>query len=758
VDRLALLDWLLPYCEPGTACVSYPQGEKIGPGWVQGAEDVSRAVDAWRKNALDREEFNSVTRDSRPYKIKGGLRLGLVPHRDGLVERFCLDFDGHDGQAGNVHLADAVDRFLGAQAIRFSSKGGRGLHCFYALAEPVSIEAFVSWAKFWGFNRRGDIECFPKTEKLTQVLLPNEPNDEGGDTYKAGMFDLCVVKALPTPPSNLLNKETLDFLRGFVAQGYRNEALNAAAFYVAKKHMPESEAHELCMRGAELCGLLAQEPEKTKTTFQSGFRAGQQEVRERPPKPTADPNARAEVLRGLALTDYGNAQRLVKLHGQDLRHCYEFGHYLTWNRTHWTTDLAAAEQRAKDAVMKLYDEVRSLTDPDDREALLEHAQHSESVTRIAAMLALARSEPNIPVRPDDLDRDIWLFNCLNGTLDLRSGELRPHRREDLITRIAPVAYDPMAECPKWKAFLKRIMGGNDDLVAFLRRALGYTLTGSTSERCIFILYGAGKNGKTVFIEAMRMLFGEEYAARTPTQTLMAKRGDAIPNDVARLKGARFVSASETGDNKVMDEAAVKDITGGDRIVARFMRAEWFEFTPHFKIFLSTNHKPRILGRDDAIWDRIRLVPFDVRIPDSERRPMDELLAEFRAELPGILAWAVQGCLEWQENGLGTPLEVVQATAVYEQEMDTLGDFIEESCVRIAKSVVTSNEFYQAYRAWAQSAGEYVLSQKVFSLRMAERGAREGFGKRHTMHGQMWTGIGLKADADINTLVEDLREE
>ena len=254
-----------------------------------------------------------------------------------------------------------------------------------------------------------------------------------------------------------------------------------------------------------------------------------------------------------------------------------------------------------------------------------------------------------------------------------------------------------------------------------------------------------------------MLLGAEYAARTPTQTLMTKRGDAIPNDVARLKGARFVSACETGVNKVLDEAAVKDMTGGDRIVARFMRAEWFEFTPHFKIFLSTNHKPRIVGRDDAIWDRIRLVPFNVRIPDHERRPMDELLAEFRAELPGVLGWALKGCMEWQQNGLGTPLEVVQATAEYEQEMDTLGDFIEERCIRIPKAMVTSNEFYQAYRAWAQSAGEYVLSQKAFSLRMVERGSREGFVKRHTAHGQMWTGIGLKVDADINTPVEDLTE-
>lgn len=747
VERAALLDWLLPHCEPGTACVIYPQGKDTGPGWVQGAEDVTRAVNAWRAGALEREEFDSITRDGRAYKIRGGVRLGLVPHRDGLVARFCLDYDGHDAQAGNVHLADATGRFFGAKAVRFTSKSGRGLHCFYELAEPVPIEAFLAWAKAWGFNRRGDIECFPKTEKLTQVLLPNEPNGDGGDTYKSGTFQSCVVKAMPAAPSKLLNKETLDFLRGFVASGFRNDALNAAAFYLAKKHMPESEAHALCMRGAELCGLLAEEPEKSKSTFESGFRAGQQEVRERPPKPTADPNARAEVLRGLALTDYGNAQRLVKLHGQDLRHCYEFGHWLTWSGTHWATDLAAAEQRAKDAVMKLYDEVRTLTDPDDREALLEHAQHSESVTRIAAMLNLARSEPGIPVRPDDLDRDTWLLNCLNGTIDLRTGELRPHRREDLITKVVPVAFSPMAECRSWRVFLERIMGGSDDLITFLRRAVGYALTGSTSERCIFILHGTGKNGKSVFIEAVRMLLGDGYAARTPTQTLMTKRGDAIPNDVARLKGARFVSASETAEGRTLDEAAVKDMTGGDRVAARFMRAEWFEYAPQFKLFLSTNHKPRISGRDDAIWDRIRLIPFNVRIPEHERRPMDELLADFRAELPGILEWAVKGCLEWQREGLGAPVEVIEATTAYKDEMDTLGDFIEECCRLEPDVTATSADLYSTYRAWAQMTGERVLSQRVFSLRMAERGTVDRFEKRHTMRGKVWTGIGLACDID-----------
>jgi hypothetical protein len=183
--------------------------------------------------------------------------LAFVPHRDGGVVRVCFDFDDHEGDGGNVHLADRVDRFLGASSIRFTSKSGKGLHCFYALAEPMAIEAFNEWSKSWGFNRRGDIECFPKTEKRSAVWLPNEPNERGGDRYLCGTIDSCIIRQLPKAPSKRLAKPTLDFLRGFVAPGYRNDALNSASYHCAKARIPESEARSLCLRAADLCGLLS---------------------------------------------------------------------------------------------------------------------------------------------------------------------------------------------------------------------------------------------------------------------------------------------------------------------------------------------------------------------------------------------------------------------------------------------------------------------------------------------------------------------
>jgi putative DNA primase/helicase len=312
----------------------------------------------------------------------------------------------------------------------------------------------------------------------------------------------------------------------------------------------------------------------------------------------------------------------------------------------------------------------------------------------------------------------------------------------LITRCLSTAFVPDVDCPRWRSFLDRIFDANADLMGFVQRAVGYTLTGSTSERCMFILHGGGKNGKTVFLEGLRLLLGDGYTARTPTQTLLAKRGESIPNDLARLRGVRLVTASETGDGNRLDEALVKDITGGDRIVARFMRGEWFEFTPHFKIFLSTNYRPRISGTDDAIWDRLRLVPFLIRIPEEERRPMDEMLAEFKAELPGILNWAIQGGLDWQQYGLGEPPEVRVATADYRQEMDTLGEFLSECCLLKRDHRVSNHDLYETYRTWVSDAGERPLSQKRFSQGLEHRGRELGFEKRHTREGKVWQGLAL----------------
>jgi hypothetical protein len=303
IDRLALLDWLLPHCEAVTASLRYCKGASDGPGWVNGEQDVARAVSAFRAGTLASEQFASITKDGRRYTIAAASRLGLVPHRDGMVGRFCIDLDDHGDDGGNVHLAPAIDRFFGAESIKFTSKSGKGLHCFFALAEPVPVEWFIAWAGAWGFNRRGDIECFPKSAKRSQVWLPCEPNDDGGDAWVGGSFEACVIQVLPAEPSKRLNKTTLDFARGFVASGWRNDELNRAAYHCGKQRLSETEARTLCLRGAELCGLLAEESEQAVITFLSGYRAGAEEVRQRQPKVTDDRMTAPDLLRGLGCTD-----------------------------------------------------------------------------------------------------------------------------------------------------------------------------------------------------------------------------------------------------------------------------------------------------------------------------------------------------------------------------------------------------------------------------------------------------------------------
>jgi putative DNA primase/helicase len=437
-------------------------------------------------------------------------------------------------------------------------------------------------------------------------------------------------------------------------------------------------------------------------------------------------------------TDLGNARRLVRLYGGKLRYCGPWAKWLAWDGRRWAVDASGAVERmAKETIAEMYREAATLPD-DQRKALAAWALKSESEGRLNAMIALAASEPGIPVLPDDLDADPWLRNVTNGTIDLRSGMLAEHDSSRLTTKLAPVDYDLEAGCGLWLAFLNRVMGGRADLVRFQQRKLGYALTGDTSERCIFIEYGSGRNGKTVCAETVAAVMGD-YARRAPIELLLAKRQEGgIPNDLAALKGARFVQCAESEEGRRLAEATVKALTGGDTITARFMRGEWFEFPATFKLTLATNHKPVIRGTDPAIWDRIRLTPWTVRIPEEEQ---DKHLTErLREEYPGILAWLVQGCLDWQwDGGLGVPTEVKTATADYQREMDLVGDFLEERCTAEPARSVSRAQLYQTYSAWCEAAGERPVGTRGFAERLRERGFQEG---RSKAEGRLWSGLGL----------------
>ncbi len=437
-------------------------------------------------------------------------------------------------------------------------------------------------------------------------------------------------------------------------------------------------------------------------------------------------------------SDLGNARRLVAAHGEDLRFCAVLGKWFVWDETLWREDTTGeVTRRAKQTVEAIGEEAQVAESSGQRQDLERWALRSEAAARIRDMIRLAESETKLVVRPEQLDADPWLLNCSNGLLDLRTGKLQSHRRDALCTRQAGALYDPQAECPAWLRFLDRIMAGNKGRQAFLQRAVGYALTGDMSEQVLFVLHGTGANGKSTFLETIRAVLGN-YARHTSFSTFLISENSALRNDLARLAGARLVTAAEVEAGGRLSEAVVKQITGGDTITVRFLYREFFEYRPHFKVFLAVNHKPEVRGTEHAIWRRIHLIPFTVTIPEDEQ---DRSLApKLRPELPGILRWAVEGCRAWQEPGLQPPEDVQAATAAYREEMDVLGGFLEGCCVKESGSVTPAKELYAAYRRCCEENGEKPLTQTKFGMHLAERGFRRTrYGKQRA---HAWEGIRL----------------
>lgn len=438
-------------------------------------------------------------------------------------------------------------------------------------------------------------------------------------------------------------------------------------------------------------------------------------------------------------SDLGNARRFVALHGSKLRYVPKWAKWLVWDGTRWKPDdIGDVERRAKDVPRLIYAEAAKLQNRDERRQMAKWGLSTENSSRLANLVREAKSEPGIPVDPDQLDADNFMLGCVNGVLDLRTFDLLPHSPDLLITKQVPVAYEPFAACPTWRAFLKTITGGNERLEGFLRRAIGYSLTGDTREQVLFFMYGTGANGKSTFINTIKLLLGD-YAKQTPTETLMKKDSGGINNDVATLKGARLIAAIETDEGQRLAESFIKQITGGDIVAARFLYGEFFEFLPTFKVWLAGNHKPAIKGTDLGIWRRMRLIPFTVTIPDDQK---DKQLPEkLKAELPGILTWALDGCYEWSNDGLGTPPEVMVATESYRSEMDIMANFLEECCVVLPNTKVVNADLYKRYSDWCADVGEMAASQRKFTQRLVER----GFSQDRTGVARWWKGIGVKVE-------------
>ncbi|WP_111292173.1 phage/plasmid primase, P4 family [Bacillus safensis] len=449
------------------------------------------------------------------------------------------------------------------------------------------------------------------------------------------------------------------------------------------------------------------------------------------------------------LTELGNAERIAYYHGKNIRYCNEL-EWLIWDGKRWEEDSKRKiEAITAKTLRALYGEAEAAEDKIRKKQLYDWAKKCERRSiRINSILDV---RPMVSVKKKDFDSFKFLFNCDNGVINLKTGELRPHDRNLLLTKMSPIPYEKDADCPNWINFLESIFltttGDPDhELIEYLQKAIGYSLTGVTKEQIMFFLFGNGRNGKSTFINVIQDILGD-YARQTNSDTFLKKKNESgINNDVARLDGARFVSAVESEEGQQLSEALVKQITGGEKMSARFLRQEYFEFTPEFKVFFTTNHKPIIKGGDNGIWRRIKLVPFTVTIP--EEKIDADLPEKLKREMPGILRWIVDGCLKWQKEGLKDPKAIRNATQGYREDMDILGPFLNENCTIHEDASIEAKILYENYKKWCFQNDEIDLKNRSFYRQLEVRGFKKENGAKNKVY---FKGLTLNQYAGHNLL-------
>jgi putative DNA primase/helicase len=421
-------------------------------------------------------------------------------------------------------------------------------------------------------------------------------------------------------------------------------------------------------------------------------------------------------------SDEALALRFAERHSADLRYVAAWNKWVRWHGARWRFD------DTLDA-LNLARVICREASAECNKSKIAHA--IASAKTVAAVERLARADRRIAATIDQWDADLWLLNAPDGVVDLQTGTMRPHRADDYLTKITAVA--PRGDCPRFLDFLERITGGDAELVFYLRRVFGYALTGLTGEHALFFAYGTGANGKSVLLSTIAGILGD-YHRSAPLEAFVVSNYDRIPNDIAGLRGSRLVTANETEEGRRWAEAKIKSLTGGDTISARFMRGEWFEFLPSFKLVIAGNHKPALRSVDEAIRRRFHLIPFAVTIPPDDRDA--ELTNKLKAEWPGILAWLVQGCLDWQENGLRPPQAVLEATEAYLAGEDAVAAWIDEKCERDPNAWTPSSQLFGSWAAWATSVGETIGSQKALTAKLEGK----GFAKKDTNRARGFIGL------------------
>jgi putative DNA primase/helicase len=681
-------------------------------------------VKAGGKNPLTAHGCNDATRDSEIIKEWGSkwpsANVGILTGRhSGLV---VLDIDpGHGGTHG---LKQLIDQHGILHDTLTCLTGGGGFHHYFAHPGDRLIKNATKLAGAPGVDLRGDggyVVAPPSIHSSGHIYRWENANDA----------DASLIAPLPDWLAKLSTRQsTAEPVRiegrAIIREHVRNDTLFRLGCSMRGKGLsPGAIEAALLKHNAECCEPPLQANEVTRIarsvlTYPEGGLGPDRH-----------------------LTDFGNARRLVLQHGRDMRFVRTLSDWLFFDARRWAKDeTGEVARRAKATVRSIYGEAEREADPENRKDIAKHARRSESAGAIRAMMELASTEPEIAASSIDFDRDPWVLNVLNGTIDLRTGTLKRHTREGLLRNLAPVDFDPNAWCPVFEGFTTRIFP-DSELRAFVQRAMGYTLVGEPSEGKLFLAHGPTASGKTTLLEASKAMLGD-YARTASFDTFLARRDTGRPRpDLARLAGARLVTSSEVEPNQRLAEGLIKSITGGDLLTARFLYRRETEFVPQFTLWLAANDVPRARDDDDALWRRIERVPFNVSIPEGERDPaVKARLCRSPDSRAAILAWAVRGCLDWQAGGLQVPVSVRDSTASYRECQNPVLDFVDDCCETEEGVWTPTRMLYAAYLQWARDRRVPALSVKGFTGALA----RMGFQPHQETKGDRergWWGLHLR---------------
>lgn len=443
--------------------------------------------------------------------------------------------------------------------------------------------------------------------------------------------------------------------------------------------------------------------------------------------------------------DTGNTDRMIDLFGDAIRYSYIDKLWYIYNGSFWEMDESGIINKYVDMMIEtMKNEKISIPDGMDEDKAKESFHKFIKKTRgnNAKKAIVNELQHRVPVLHNEFDTDKTLLNTENGYVDLTSGILHDHDIEKMFSKQTNAEFTDKVDAPEWERFLNQIFNNDQDLIHYIQKAVGYSLTGSVKEQVMFFLYGNGRNGKSVFIDTIADLLGN-YAKTMQAESIMIRQTSGTANsDIARLEGARLVISSEPNEGVRLDEGLVKQLTGGDKVTARFLYGKEFEFEPEFKIWLATNHKPIIRGTDDGIWRRLMLIPFDVQIPDS--KVDKDLKYKLKREEVGILNWAVDGAVMWQKEGLNPPQSVLEASKEYRSEMDVIDMFVSDNCEKYKDYEAPAGQLFKLYKTWATDNSEYVMSKQRFSTEMKAK-----YKYMKNRNGRYYSGIRIKQDSRLN---------